>query len=166
MNVAGREHDGMAGPGTVDRLTIMARDIGDILRRLEPALDLETGDPQFDQPRNQVEGGEVLGAEQVLDVVQIDKLAVANDLVRHAARLGAFASIGRPATERLAGETLPRISHAESAMNEHFEGKIDRLADPADLGEIQLARRMTRVQPSSRARATPAALVIDICVDA
>ena len=41
--------------------------------------------------------------------------------------------------KRLAGQALSGISHAERAVNEDFDGKINRLADSLDLGQGQLA---------------------------
>ena len=88
---------------------------------------------------DQVVGGQVLGAQKVLDVVKIHEPAVADDLIRHAARLGAFAPIRRPASQRLAGQALPRIGHAKRTVDEHLQGKVDRPADAADFRQRQLA---------------------------
>ena len=52
-------------------------------------------------------------------------------------------------------------------MNEHFERENRSPGGSGSISARDSSRaRMTRVQPSSRASATPAALVIDICVDA
>ena len=88
-----------------------------------------------------VVGGQVLRAQEILDVVKIHEPAVADDLIRHAARLGALAPIGRTASQRLAGQALTRIGHAEGTVDENFQGKVDRPADAADLGQRQLARQ-------------------------
>ena len=117
----------------------MPRDVGDVLRGLQSALDLERGHAHFDQLRNQVISRQVLGAQQILNVVEINELAVADDLIRHAARLGALTPIRRAATERLAGQTLSGISDAQGAMDEDFNRKIDRFANSVDLSQCQLA---------------------------
>ena len=139
LDVARSERDRPAGPGRVDRLAVVARDVGDVLGRLEPPFDLQAGDAQLDQLGDQVVGRQILGAQEILDVVEVDEPAVADDLIRHAARLGALAPIRRPAAERLAGQALSRIGHAERTVDEDFQGKVDRPADAADLGQRELA---------------------------
>ncbi len=139
LDVARSERDRPAGPGGVDRLAVVTRDVGDVFGRLEPPFDLQAGDPQLDQLRDQVVGGQVLWAQKILDVVKVDAPAVADDLIRHAAGLGALAPIRRAASQGLAGEALSRIGDAERTVNEHFDRKVDRPADPADLSQCQLA---------------------------
>ena len=134
-HITGRELDRPAGPRAVDRLPVMARDVGHILRRLEASFDLQAGDAELDQAGDQVEGGQVLRAEQVLRFTEVNGLAVADDLVGHAASLGALAAIGRPAAERFAGEALARIRDAERTVNEHFERHVGLAANLADLCE-------------------------------
>ena len=84
--------------------------------------------PTLDQLGNQVIRRQILGAQKILNVLEIDELAVADDLVRHAAGLGAFAPIRRPAAQGLAGQALPGIGHAERAVDEDFDGEVDRRA--------------------------------------
>ena len=131
--------DGPAGPRGVDRLAVVACDVGDIFGRLEPPFDLQAGDAQLDQLGDQVVGGQVLRAQEILDVFQVDHPAVANDLIRHAACLGTFAAIRRASAECLAGQALARIGDAERTVDEHFDRKVDRPANAADLGQCQLA---------------------------
>ena len=88
---------------------------------------------------NQVVGGQVLRAQKVLDVVQVDLPAVADDFIRHATGLGAFAPIRRAAAECLAGQALARIGDAECTVDEHLDRKVDRLPNATDLGQRQLA---------------------------
>ncbi len=107
--------------------------------RLEPALDLQARDAELDQSWDQVERREVLRAEQVLDVGEVEDLAVADDLVGEPAGLGAFAPVGRPAAERLAGQALAGVGDAEGAVDEDLDGKVGVVADPGDLAEGQLA---------------------------
>ena len=107
-----------------------------VLRR---PFDLERRDSQLDQSRNQVIRRQVLRAQEILNVFEIDKLAVADDLVRHAAGLGALAPVCGPAAQRLAGQALPRIGHAERAVDEDLDREVDRFADPVDFGQRQLA---------------------------
>ena len=99
----------------------MSGDVGHVLRRLEAALDLQAGDAQLDQSRNQVVSRKVLGAQKILSLPEIHGLAVADDLVGHPAGLGALAAVRRAAAQRLAGQALARIGHAECAVHEDLD---------------------------------------------
>ena len=87
LHVARRERDRPAGPGLVNGGSVMTRDVGDVLGGLQSPFDLERGDSQLDQARDQVVSRQVLRAQEILNVLEIDELAVADDLVRHAAGL-------------------------------------------------------------------------------
>src|SRR5262245_12423005 len=117
----------------------MSRDISDIFSSLQTPFDLERRHTQVDQARDQVISGQVLRAEQVLNVFEINKLSVADDLIWYAAGLRTFATIRRPAAKRLARQALTRISDAKRAVHEHLDREIDRLADSMDFGKCQLA---------------------------
>ena len=117
----------------------MPRDVGDVLGRLEPALDLQARHAQLDQLRDQVVRGKVLRAEEILSLVQVHELAVADDLVGHPAGLGTLAAVRRAAAQGLAGQALAGVGHAERAVDEDLDGHVRLLADLADLVQRQLA---------------------------
>ncbi len=100
----------------------MSGDAGDVFRGFEAAFDLEAGDADLDEAGDEVDGGEVLGAEQVLGQAEVDVLAVTDDCVRHAAGLGTFAAIGGARAESLAGQALAGIGHAKRAVDEDLDG--------------------------------------------
>ena len=146
---AGRE----GGGDPVDGLAVDAGEVGDVLGALEPALDLERGDAEAHQVGQDVEAGEVLRAEEVAAAAEVDLPAVGDEVVGHAAGLGAFAAVGGAAAERLGGEALAGVGDAERAVDEDLEldgGGGDRRAvgrgllgelglEFADLGEGVLA---------------------------
>ena len=127
----------------------MLGDVGHVFGRLEPPFDLEARHPQLDQTGDQVERREVLGAQQVLDVAQVADLAVADDLIGQAARLGTFATVGRPPAEGLTGQALARVRHAERSVDEDLDGQLGGLTDLGDLIERQLSGQD---HPRSQAR--------------
>ena len=134
----------------------MPGDVGDVLGRLEPALDLQAGDAQLDQLGDQVVRREVLRAEEVLRLAEVDVLAVADDLIGHPAGLGALAAVGRPAAEGLAGQALARIGHAERAVDEDLDRHVGLGRGPCAISSSDSSRaRITREQPSSAASRDP-----------
>ena len=103
---------------------------GQLLRRRQLSLRaggcragqrIEVGD---DSVAREVSLGQVLRAQEVLDVLQVDEAAVADDLIGHPARLGTFAPVGRAAAERLTRQALTRIRHAERAVDKHLDGEL------------------------------------------
>jgi hypothetical protein len=74
----------------VDRLAIMPRHVGHVLGGLQAAFDLQGRDARVDQLRHKLERGQILRAEQVLDRPQVHVAAVADQLERQAAGLGAL----------------------------------------------------------------------------
>ena len=158
------------------------RDVGDVFRRLEPAFDFQRGDAGADQVRQHFQPGQILRAEQIFPVAERDRLAVGNQIVRHPAGLRAFAAIGRAAAQRFAGQALAGVGDAQRAVDEDFQGQVGRVrgrvaeltAQACSRGtwifSISLSEHSrastTRLQPSSRANSTPAALVMVICVEA
>src|SRR5207245_11416989 len=53
-----------------------------------------------------------------------DLFPVRDQLIWHPASLGALPAIGRTSPQRLARQTLSRISHAQRAMNKDLEGEF------------------------------------------
>ena len=74
-------------------------------------------------------------AQEVLGVTQINGSAVAEDLIRHPAGLGALAPVGRPTAESLAGEALTQVRDAECPLDEHFARQVRLLPDRRDLSD-------------------------------
>jgi hypothetical protein len=97
----------------VERLPVNPRDVGDVFRRLEPALDFQRRDAGADQFRQNFQPGQVLRAQKIFPVAERNRFAVGNQIVRHPAGLGAFAAIGRTAAQRFAREALAGIGDAE-----------------------------------------------------
>jgi hypothetical protein len=108
----------------VDRLTINSGHRGHVFRRLEPPFDLEAADAQPHQLGNLTDCRKVLRRKQVALLAQVPDFAVDDDLIRHPARLGAFAPIGTASAKGFAGQTLPRIGDAECPMDEDFKRKF------------------------------------------
>ncbi len=112
---------GESVPGGVHRTTIGLRDGGDVFGGLQAALDLQGADAGADQVGHDLDAGEVLRGEEVGLVAEVADHAVDHEFVRQAAGLGAFAAIGRAATERFARQALAGISDAERAVDEDLE---------------------------------------------
>ena len=77
----------------IERAAIHLAHSGDILGRLQPALDFETHHAALQQRRDLIHRREILRREQIFFVTQIAHLAVHDQLVRHAARLRALAAV-------------------------------------------------------------------------
>ena len=92
--------------GAIDGLAINAGDGGNVVRRFEPTLDLEGVEAEFDELRDLIDSGEILGGEKVGTIPEVAGLAVDFERVRHAAGLSALATVGAATTEDFAGEAL------------------------------------------------------------
>ena len=108
-------------PGGVHRATVGLRDGGDVFGGLQAALDLQGADAGADQVGHDFDAGEVLRGEEIGLVTEVADHAVDHEFVRQAAGLGAFAAVGRAATERFARQALAGISDAERAVDEDLE---------------------------------------------
>ena len=102
-------------------MPVNTRDARNVFRRLEAALDFEGGDAGARQLPQHVEAGEVLRREEVVAPAQLDFVAVGDEFVGHPAGLRALAAIGAASAERLAGEALAGVSHAERAVDENLD---------------------------------------------
>ena len=107
--------------GGINGFAIDARDAGNVFRRLEPALDFETGDTQLHEARDFLHRGKILRAEKIASVAEIAGFAIHHQLIGHSTGLRAFAAIRAALAEALAGEALPGIGHAERAVDEDFQ---------------------------------------------
>ena len=138
LDVAGGERRPSPGHRPVDRPPVVADDVGDVFRGLQPPLDLQARDPSGEELRRQVVGGEILGGEEVALGPEIDVATIADQLVGEPARLGALAAVGTPPPEGLARQALPRVGHTQRAMNEHLQLHRRPPADRPDLVDRQL----------------------------
>ena len=96
----------MLGQGAIDGLAINGGDGGNVVRGFEPPLDLERVEAEFDEFRDLIDSGEILGGEKVGTIPEVAGLAVDFEGVGHTAGLSALATVGAAATEDFAGEAL------------------------------------------------------------
>jgi hypothetical protein len=87
-------------------LAINGGDGGNVVRRFEPTLDFERVETEFDEFRDFIDSGEVLGGQKVGTIPEVAGLAVDFEGVGHATGLSALATISAAATEDFAGEAL------------------------------------------------------------
>ena len=106
----------------IEPLAVGLRNCCHIGGLLEAPFDLEAGDPNLGQLRQQLPGGQILGREQVALLAQVPLHPIDNQLIGKPASLGAFAPVGTALAQGLAGEALARIGHTEGPMHEHFQG--------------------------------------------
>ena len=111
--------------GAVQGAAVGLCDVGDVFGGFEAALDFEGGDAGAEEIGKDFQAGQVLRAEEVAAVAERDGLAVANEFVRKAAGLGAFAAIGGASAEGFASQALAGIGDAQGAMDKDFQGKGD-----------------------------------------
>ena len=134
------------GGGRIEGPAVVPRDVGDVLGRLEPAFDLEAAHAGVDELRHERVRGQILRAQQIFDIAQIDVFAVADQVVGQPAGLGTLAAVRAAAAERFAGQALAGIGHAQRAVDEHFE--LDRRLAAGSCG----FRRSKVRGPAPRAR--------------
>ena len=191
-----RRLDGAARHALVDRLAVLPRGRGDILRRLHAAFDLQRVHARGDQLRHEVQGREVRRAEQIFAVLEVADLAVADQFIGQPALLGALRRgwrCGRPCRSwRCTGRSSScrarrgRRLPVPLVPSPSGEGRVRAVMrrptaltpcpSPGRRGEcfadaakssIESSRASTtRQMPSRAAIATPSLLVIDICVEA
>ena len=100
---------------------IRTRDVGDILWSLQASLDLQRGDSSVHESGQHFQPRQVLRTQQIFAITQRDELAIRDQLVGHATRLGALAAICGTTTQSFAGQALTGVGHAERAVDKHFE---------------------------------------------
>ena len=96
----------MLSQDAIDGLAINGSDGGNVVRRFEPTLDLEGVEAEFDEFRDLIDSGEILGGKKVGTIPEVAGLAIDFEGVGHAAGLSALATVGAAATEDFAGEAL------------------------------------------------------------
>ena len=159
----GRRHrqgvGGLAGleplPGVVQGLAVGAHGTVDVLRAFEAALDLEAPHSGPDQPRQQGQGHQVLGREQVVEVPLAVQHAVHQQAIGQAAGLGALAAVGGAAAPGLAGEALAAVADAERAMHEGLQFDVHPPGDGRDLVDGQLPAHHHPPHPQRPGEAGP-----------
>ena len=87
-------------------MAINGGDGSDVVGRFEAALDLERVEAEFDEFRDLIDSGEILGGEKVGSIAEFFRLAIDLKTIREAAGLGALPAVGAAATEDFTGETL------------------------------------------------------------
>ena len=97
---------GLLGQGAINGLSINRGNGGNVVRRFKPTLDLERVEAEFDEFRDLIDSGEILGGEKVGTIPEVTGLAVDFEGVGHAAGLSALPAVGAAATEDFAGEAL------------------------------------------------------------
>ena len=100
-----------------------------------------------DQLGNQSIGRQILRAEQILLLAQVDVAAVANQLIGQSAGLRALAAVGTATAQRFAGQALTRIGHAQRAVDEHLQRHRRAPGDCGDLVDRQLAGQHHALDP-------------------
>ena len=105
----------------VDRAAIVPSDVRDVLGRLQPAFDLERDHARVDQLWRQLIRRQVLWAEQIFLIAEIDVLAVTDQLVGQSAGLSTLPAIRAAAAERFARQALAGVRDAECSMHERLQ---------------------------------------------
>jgi len=93
-------------------------------------------EPKADQLGNFVNGGKVLGGEEVSSVAEITALAVHLKGVGEPAGLGAFTPVGASPAEDLAGEALSGVSNTEGTVDKDFEREAGRVGGGGEFGQF------------------------------
>ena len=134
--------------GGVDGLAVDAGDAGDVFGGFEAAFDFEAADAELDEVRDFVDGGEVLRGEEIGTTAGVAGLAVDDELIGHAAGLGAFAAIGAAVAEAFASETLTGVGDAEGSVDEDLEGDAGVL-EAFEFAEGEFAGEDGAVEPET-----------------
>src|SRR5437870_3065271 len=75
------------------RTPILIYHIGNVLKTLHAALDLEATHTRFDELRKQIVNGQILGAQKIFELLvsaSSSYLAIHHQIIRHATALGAL----------------------------------------------------------------------------
>ena len=126
------------------RAAVLVHHVGDVLRTLHAALDLEAGDAGQKQLREQIARREIAGGEEILELLVAARrlgAAVDDQIVRHAAALRALAPVGAAVLQSLAGQALAAPAHAERAVDEALQLQICARGHGPDLVDGKLARQ-------------------------
>jgi len=124
----------------VQQQAVMGGDVLHVAHVLVTALDLERAHAGIDQGFQVAALVVVLHRQQVLFVSHHAALAVGQG-VRQAARLRAVAAVGAAAVVGVRDVALAREGHAQGAVDEVFERRVDLRADRLDLLDGEFARQ-------------------------
>ena len=122
--------------GPVDGAAIDGGYRGDVVGRLEAALDLEGAEAHPDQFRDLVDGRQVLGREKIGAIPEILGAAIHFERVGEPAGLGAFSAVCTAAAKDLAGQTLPGVGDTKGSMDKHLQGKSGGVGCGRELGQF------------------------------
>ena len=106
LNATFRKIDRQSGHRSINGFAIMTGDVGDIFRRLQPAFNLERTHTGLNQLRYQIEGGQILRAEEILLISEISQHSVNNQFIRKSTGLSTLAAVRAATTQRFAGQAL------------------------------------------------------------
>ena len=109
--------------GRVDRGAVRLRRRGDVLRALEPALDLEAAHAEVGQLADQVVRRQVLRAEQVRASPR-SRSRRRRSARTAAGRPGTLPAVGAAAADRLAGQALAAVRHAQRPVDEDLDRHV------------------------------------------
>lgn len=123
----------------VEGFAVGAGDGGDVFGGFEAAFDLVGLDAGGDELGDEVDGGEVLGGEEVAVFAHVFFLAVDDEFVGHAAGLGAFATVGGALAEGFGSEALAGVGDAEGAVDEHLERGVFGFVELGDFFDGEFA---------------------------
>ena len=90
----------------IHRLPVNAGAAGHVFGVLEAALDFERRHASPHEIGQHFDAREILRAEEVLAVAELDLVAVGDEIVGQTAGLRALAAVGGAPAQRFAGETL------------------------------------------------------------
>ena len=110
----------------VEGFAIDTGDGGYVFRGFEAAFDFETFHARADEIWDEIDGGEVLGGEEVAVLAEVLGHAIDYDFIGHAAGLGALAAVGGALAEAFGGEALAGVGDAQGSVHEDFDGCVRR----------------------------------------
>ena len=116
----------------VNRPAVMLGDVRNILRRFQTPFDFERRHTGSEQLRQQIERRQVLRAEKIFLLSQIDIVPIAHQIVRQATSLGTLPTIRTAATEGFARQALARVCDAERPVDKHFQRDVGQRTELAD----------------------------------
>ena len=104
--------------------------------------------------------GSDLWRQEVAGVLQVLELVVHHEAIGQAAGLCALAAVGGPLPQGLGGEALPGEGHAERAVHEHLQLRVEAAVvhlrtDPGHVFEAELAGEHRRVAAQVRGLGDP-----------
>ena len=84
----------------------MSRDVGNVFGLLETSFDFQRADASIYEVRDESVGRQILRAEQVFHIAEVNVFSVADQVVGKPARLSTLAAVRAATAERFAGQAL------------------------------------------------------------